>query len=218
MNDETLDTYYNKDHPGFRVRTVPDYDADAPHLDWDTYAGNHVLRNAIVTWSPSGLPGSVHAFHNYYGNPDGVSSIELAECIPSDGVVVGFDYTPGYDITVAVSRDPAAWDGYVHVPERSWRLLMGDDPAGWTYTSRERAARSGLAGDFMAISAWIRGEVFGWILERETEWTNAAGGTRTTWEWVNSCHGCYAYDPGDIGDVLADAWIHADAVTEGVAA
>lgn len=187
---ETGQVYEKDEYPGWRVSIYYDEDASAPQADWDMIAGAHDYRDTIRTWGPTGLPGSTSVFRDVYGH-DGMDAEELSEYIPDDGVVIGLRYHAGYDICPHESDDPTDWDGYFYVRQKHWESIMGDKPM------TPEAVREALADDCKVIRAWIEGQVYGWVLEKETVWTNEDGRTRTTWEDEDSCWGYYGLDEWD---------------------
>ena len=183
----TGETYTRDENPDWRVRIYYDEIAGAPHEEWDMVAGSHNHRNVITLWDHRGPNGWMRNLRDD----------EYAKYLPSDGIVIGLDYAesvhgPGTGhMRPHASDSPSDWDGYFHVTEAHWREIMGDTP----FTPEK--VREALELDCKVITDWMRGQVYGWQLERKTVWTNDRGKTMTTWEPEDSCWGYYGLDEWD---------------------
>ena len=197
------------------------WDVSSP-WDWDTwlscysgkddYAGKPMYHRSVNLWHADrsyALPEQYVVLGGYRTVHD-LDDEELAEYIPTDGTVIGLDYSGGDYLRVSDSPDPRDWDGYFHITEAHWRALHGEP---MTYTEREAHLRRGLAADCAAATAWINGDVYAWRLEHAETWTNnTTGQTRTTWETADSCGGYYVTQPSEWDDIVVDAFGHRPAI------
>jgi len=197
-------TYTTEQHPDYRVVIRYEDPHGSGPWEWDTWLSCYNGRSpkhqhsSVNVWNPErnqSLPEQSVVLGHYTSVHD-LDDDELAEYMPTDGTIIGLDYSGGEYVRVSDSTDPREWDGYFHITEAHWLALMGPDSSeGWTYTSRERHLRRGLSGCCDDATAWITGEVFGWHLEKRERWTNdETGEHRYEWEYVEGCGGYYGQE------------------------
>lgn len=87
--------------------------------------------------------------------------------------------------------------------------LLPKDAGGCT--DRE-LLRNQLEGGIAEIRAWEAGEVYGYVIERETKWSRVTDDDRiderrTTWEVIDSCWGFIGWD--HVAETATDAFMYA---------